>query len=1167
MKWASLWLTAALVLAARPVKVGAQDTGSITGTVVDASGAAIPGVQVQITNPATGVTRTGMTNSQGDYLVASLVAGQYNLVITAAGFKKYEVDGITLRVAGNARADARLQVGSTTSQVTVRGESVAQVETQSSELSGTITGKEISQLELNGRNFTQLITLVPGVSNQTGQDEGVVGLIGNVNYSVNGGRTEYNNWEIDGGDNMDNGSNFSINVYPNVDAISEVEVLTSNYGAQYGRNGSGTVETEIKSGTRHFHGDAFEFARNEIFNARNFFDAAPGAPPVNRAPYKKNDFGFTLGGPFYIPGHYNLDKTRTFFFWSEEWRRERNPAVFYQQVPSDQERAGNFNDVCPGTTSGVDCPVDPNTGSPFPGNQVTVTPQAQDLMVLIPAANSGSGAQSFFQDSFSTPTTWREDLFRVDQNLGPRLRMFVHYIHDSWATVEPTTQWSLAQASFPTVETNFHGPGESMVAHLTANASPTLLNEFVFSYTTDIIHLSAIGNVQRPAGFQMGGIFDNGFGGELPAVTICCNLEYGGGIGEDPGFYPWKNSNPTYTFRDNMTKIAGSHNLQFGAYAVAAQKNEDDNSNLEGIVNFSSSSGVTTLNGFADFLLGDVGSFQQWNQVVKYYNRYKILEPYFQDDWHATRRLTLNLGFRLSLFGTYREKYKQAYNFEPEAYKPTAAPELDPDGSLTGQQGALVPGTYNVSALDGMVQCGAPGIPAGCLQGHLFNPAPRLGFAWDPRGDGKTALRGGYGIFFEHSNGNEANEESLEGNPPGVLAPSQYNVVGYSNVGSAGGSLLFPLLVTAVPARVTWPYVQQWNLDVQRQVLPSTVLTVAYVGSKGTHLTLQDDLNQIPSLPASENPFGAGQIITSDICNTGVVNGEPVTGQAAINLGVACGNDPNFNRPYIGYDDITNLQNWANSIYNALQVSAHRDAGHFSFTLAYTYSHSIDDSSDREDSSFVDSYNLERSRSSSGFDQRHIFTVGYVWELPYYSGSGWTHKAFGNWELSGITTAQTGTPFSIENGTSIYDTAGVANGVGSTSFADIIGNINAKPSVVNVPGIQGPVLYNAAAFAAPQGLTFGNAGRNILYAPSRLNFDTGIFKRFPIRENAAIEFRAEAFNVFNHTQFSGVNNYYSCVGGANNSAGDPSCFGTSNFLQATGAHNPRILQFGMKVVF
>src|SRR5579863_135069 len=391
----------------------AQDTGSITGTVKDPTGAAIANAQVEVASPDHGIDRHTVTNSAGDYNESALPGGTYNVAVAAEGFKKYQAKGVVLDVAQKARVDVTLQVGAATTEVVVEGTNVAQVETQSSELAGTVTGKEISQLELNGRNFTQLATLTPGVSNQTGQDEGTVGVYGSVSMSMNGGRVEYNNWELDGGDNMDNGSNGTLNVYPSIDAIAEFKVLTSNYGAQYGRNGSGTVEVETKSGTNRFHGDVYEFVRNDDFNARNFF--APNVPS-----YKKNDYGYTIGGPVFIPKVYNTKKEKTFFFWSEEWRKDRLPATFNNQVPSTDERQGIFNDVCPGagsavnTTSYPNCPVNPLTKAYYPNNTVPIDANAQAMLGMVPAPTSGSGAESFFTGSAVTPTNWREELVRVD---------------------------------------------------------------------------------------------------------------------------------------------------------------------------------------------------------------------------------------------------------------------------------------------------------------------------------------------------------------------------------------------------------------------------------------------------------------------------------------------------------------------------------------------------------------------------------------------------------------------------------------------------------------------------------------------------------------------------------------------------------------------------------
>jgi hypothetical protein len=1151
----------------------AQDTGYISGTVTDKSGSAVVGAEVTLSNLAGSITHTTTTNADGAYVIAGLPGDNYNLVVSAKGFQKYTARSVKLDVAEKARIDVQLVVGALTEEVVVTGESVAQVETQSSSISDTISGTQVQQLELNGRNFTQLVTLSPGVVNQTGQDEGKVGVYGNVAYAINGGRTEYNNWELDGGDNMDNGSNSTLNVYPNPEAIAEFKVLTSNYGAQYGRNGSGTIEVETKSGTQSFHGSAFEYLRNDMFNANEYFN---NAAEISRPPYKKHDFGYTIGGPVYIPNHYNSDKKKTFFFWSQEWRREKNPATISPiNVPSDAERQGNFSDVCPGPN----CPHQAN-GTPFPGNTITPTAVGQALLGLIPQATPGFTIGNFpaFEQTVSTPTTWREELIRVDHNISDKYRLTFRYIHDSWSTIVPNPLWGNGTSSFENIQTNFVGPGTSFVARLNANFSPTLLNEFVASYTADHIFLTGTNEPPPlPAG-AMGSIFNNGFGGKLPAIQLNGNANIYGGLGQDTGYFPWNNANPTYTYRDNLTKILGNHTLQMGAYAAFAQKNEDNSPNVQGILTFDASSAVSTGNALADMLLGNVASYEQWSEITKYYNRYKIVEPYFNDDWRVNKRLTVNLGLRLSLFGTYREKFQQAFNFDPAAFVAGNEPTFDANGNLAQNAG----GTAN--PLNGVVQCGGKGgnlplLPgslfptvaigsssnAGCISGHLFNPAPRIGFAFDPKGDGKMAIRGGYGIFFEHTNGNEGNTESLEGSAPLVLKATQSNVVGYTNIGSGAGQVpLPPLSLVSIPNSVQWPYVQQWNLDVQKELPSHVVLSVAYVGSKGTHLTLQNDGNQLcplsgggPCGAAVTNPFAPGEPVTTADCtsfgnNATLANGTPVTGRAATNLSVVCGAsaDP-LRTMFPGYSNITDLRDAANSIYNALQVGANRTVGDLTLSLAYTYSHSIDDSSDRSDNAFVNAYDIAANRASSSFDQRHAVSISYVYAIPAFrhASSAFARTALGGWQLSGITVIQTGTPVSITNGTNFGDNAGVGNGVGTGSRPDLVGNPNA--AAANTQAAPGPLEGNPAAFAIPTGLTFGDVGRDTFYLPRRTNFDFGLFKEIKFSERTGLDFRWENFNLFNHSEFNGVD----------------TSFGSSGFLYANSTHLARKMQFGLRLFF
>jgi len=1164
-----LLLCALLVTLCIPCASYAQDTGYISGTVIDKSGAAVVGAEIALTNTAGSLTRSTATNGDGAYTIAGLPGDTYNLSVSAKGFQKYTAHNVKLNVAEKARIDVTLTVGAMSEEITVTGESVAQVETQSSDLTSTITGKQINELVLNGRNFTQLVNLAPGVVSQTGQDDAKVGVYGNVAYSMNGGRTEYNNWELDGGDNMDNGSNATLNVYPNPEAIAEFKVLTSNYGAQYGRNGSGTVEVETKSGTTSFHGSAFEYLRNDFFNARSWEQGAD--PTAPKAPYKKHDFGYTVGGPVFIPNHYNTNKKKTFFFFSEEWRREKNPhTTGAVNVPSDAERNGNFTDLCPG----ADCP---NVANPA---AVPISTVGAALLSLIPMANTTNNGFPAVVQTVSLPETWREELVRIDHNITDNYRLTFRYIHDSWQTQTENALWGNG-SSFENINTNFVGPGTSFVARLNANITPTLLNEFVASYTADHIFLTALNNPPLPSSFAMGVLFNNGLGGKLPAISLGNNVAYGGGFTSDTGYFPWNNANPVYTYRDNVTKIVGTHTLQFGVYTAFAQKNEQNSPYIQGILTFdSSNTTVSTGNSFADLLMGNVAKYQQTNLQAKYYNRYTLVEPYFQDDWRMTKKFTLNLGLRLSLYGTYRERYRHAYNFEPSAFVAANSPAIDAAGT-----GAFIAGPGN--PFNGILQCGGKGgttdIPAptlatfpqavvgsssdaGCLKGHLFNPAPRIGFAWDPKGDGKMAIRGGYGVFFEHTNGNEANTESLEGSPPFSLTASQFNVTGYSNI---GGGFLFPLSVNSVPNKAIWPYVQQWHLDVQRELPYNLVASVSYVGSKGTHLTQQRNLNQLQPVPASANPFAPGQPITSADCTSvaggTLANGTPVSGQAATNLGIACGNNPDPLRPIVGFSNITRLEDQANSIYNAMQLSVRRTVGNLTLSLAYTYSHSIDNSSDRYDNAFVNAYNLASNRGSSNFDVRHNLAISYVYALPFFKQPGLVHTALGGWQVSGITIAQTGTPFNVTNGTNFGDAAGVANGVGTGSRPDQAGNPNASVQS-NVPTVRGPLLYNPSAYTVPTGLTFGNVGRNTLTNPGRINFDFGLFKRFSFGETRALDFRWENFNLFNHTQYNGVTGSMDCSGAGFN-AGDPACIASSSFLHASGAHLPRRMQFGLRFQF
>jgi Carboxypeptidase regulatory-like domain len=1335
---------------AQAPETAAGDKGSIVGTVLDTSGAAVVGAVITAVGSAD--QRVGTTtNEKGEYRIDGLVPGIYKLIAETPGFKDFTKEGVTVATGEPVRVDINLTPASVTQKVEVSAGGTAQVEQETSQIAGTITNKEVTTYALNGRNFTQLIALAPGVSNQTGQDEALVGVKGSVNYSVNGGRVEYNTYDVDGGDILNasiNRSSSTLIVYPSIDAIVDLQVLTSNYGAMYGRSASGTILATTKSGGTSFHGDLYFFARNNIFNARNFFDETPRAPL-----YQKYEPGGTIGGPLYIPGILNEKKNKTFFFFSEEYRHDKEPVEFNQAVPSAAERNcanssiasvassvacqtpsaygslppgsvrfGSFSDVCPQTSApgqpgdigyfalspgipspnGGTLPVYPdcpsigqvNAGSPnspyqtFAGNLVPISAQSAAILDtnVVPLPNSTTGCNSTigscYDASVSPLTTWREELFRIDQNFTNTQKLSFRYIHDAWSTQVPYVQWGSVHNSFPTVENNFTGPGLSLVAHYTSTIKSRLVNDLVMAYTSDHINLTDLagpgvtnGSLARPAILDnapcgntstcgMGYIFDNtanNFGGKLPGLVIGGNnAVYGGnGFDIDPGYLPWHHSNPTYSPRDDATLSLGKHLLQFGALFIIAQRNEvnppvgANTGDIQGLATFSNvNSRGSSGNAFADFLTGEIQSFTQDSSQAVYHNTYRIAEPYLQDNWKILPNLTLNLGVRLSIFGLYAEKYHQSFNWVPSEFSTGVASSVVVDQAtgrlltVGGQSIPIDPSNPSPLLLNGIVQCGvstyADGqkVPPGCMTNHLLNPAPRIGVAWDPFKDGKTSVRAGYGIFYEHGTGNEANTGSLEGSSGpeaagGVLSMTQYYPGGWGCIGDLLSSCgynpsfpcyagncsrsAFPLNVTAIPTKAVWPYAQQWSLSVQRQLPWHLLGSLAYVGSKGTHLTTELQVNQLLPLNPVDNPFLPGQPLTNFIClGEGApfftVNGTNYgPGSAPYqNLLAACAGmnpiAPSANSiripgyaiaPAIG--QIYSLQNIANSNYNAMQFTLRRTQGPLTLGVSYTYSHSIDDSSDRFSQIFVNAYNIAQNRASSDFDQRQLLNISYIYQLPlekWYrdlnfaddeptnqiAGKGIsdrTNTFLRGWEWSGITIVSTGTPFSVINGgsptgISTDDNAGVLSVIGPGSYPDV----TTPTSSVNsrVSSLFGPLLGNPGQFVAPQGLTYGDAGRNFLRNPGRLNFDMSVTKTVTFREDRSLQFRFETFNVFNHTQFriydptnpgNPGNNVVNCYGGptSNYSAGDPSCLASSSFLHPVDAHRPRTIQLGVKYLF
>ena len=1389
-----LQLFIVLIMLLGSLSLAGQDgTGRISGQITDPDGAVIPGATVTIVNQDSLVKREVKGDALGMYSVPGLPEGRYQIIVEAEGFNRRMSQVITLAAGQNLVFNARIAVTEVKQEVQVNAAATTVVETNTASLSTTLGSAEVQGLQLNGRNFSQLITLSPGVSNQTGQDEAKVGVAGSAKFSVNGGRVEYNTFEVDGSDvlntsiNASRGQGEPLMVYPSIDAIQDMKVLTADYSALYGKSASGSVLISTKSGTDAFHGSAYGFLRNEMFNARNYFDQ-PDSEPAGytgklhyQTPlYRRIDAGGTVSGPVYIPGFYNTKKDKTFFFFSEEIRREKTPVDYNQAVPTAAERSGDFSDVCPpnlpGSGSSFSAAQYPDCPSVWAGVPLPVDYDAQAFLNsgLIPEPNASSGCNSTntsplphcYVASISPATHWREELFRIDHNLTEHERLSFRYVHDAWDTETLAPQWGVVHNSFPTVENKLVGPGLDMVVMLAQSLPHNFVNLITAGYVVEHISLTpepgpGLTSLSRPTVLDnpaatggtsipgstlcssfsgaagtypssitecpMGFIFSNGYGGnKLPGLVFQgSNGAYGGhGFAADTGYAPWNEANPTFTVRDDASKVWGKHNLQWGFWGSFVQQNEvsgvtgANSGDQQGLLTFSNQGSIYTgNNAFADFLGGQgfvpgtngstmivpdgaIKSYTQDSGQAKYYDRYKTADLYFQDDWRLLSHLTVNIGLRASFLGPWYNDRGTAYNWEPGAFNTSIGSSIElaannpsvtnpvPGGYLVRKStGEPVPlsrtGPYSLASLDpaitnGLVQCGVNGISNSCMKNGLFHPSPRVGFSWDPWGDGKTAIRAGYGLFWEHGTSYEANVGSLIGSAPTVLSETQSNIGGipaerlqipaynaYNQIGLScqGGALqcgsgtvipangaTFPLNVTAIPTKAIYSYAQQWSLSIQREVRKGMVGQLAYVGTKGTHLTAVRDLNQLQPLASGLNPFPVGAPITASVCQSGVL-GSGIFSVLGLNSGssnittspgigphdpgyqnmlVACTGNPGFKngnaplgitpdsvRQYTGFSNIISVENIADSKYNALQGTLRQTTGPLTIALAYTYSHSIDDSSDRSSANFTNSLDLSSNKGNSDFDQRHLLNISYIYNLPFLKLlDGFTHligstgdedddaaptgqpapstgsnftplvkTILGGWQLSGITSFETGTPFTVINGgsgsgTGPADNAGVADGLGIGSQPDIIGTPGAgKPYVAPSANNVGPLLLNPNAFAAPRGLTFGDAGRNTLRNPSRINFNVSLFKHFkPFGERFDIEFRAEAYNVFNHTQFritdpanpgNTGNNVINCYGGQDNfySAGDSSCLAGNSFLHPVDAHDPRIFQFALKGSF
>jgi hypothetical protein len=1112
-----------------------QENAIITGTVTDASGAAVPNVAISLTNQATGQVRQTISNSDGIYSLGNVGVGRFTLSASSAGFQKFTRTDIVVNTAQTLKEDVGLAVGSEGQTITVQANAL-QVQTETSELSNLITGAQVTQLATNGRNVTALATLGMGVSDNLPAFSGVLALTSANGISFNGTRTTHNIYLLDGGELNDRGCGGCFSSLPSIDALSEFQTLDGNYTPDYGIGSGGTILMVIKSGTKDFHGGAWYFNRNEDYDANNYFTNLAGQ---GRPMFRLNEPGFNIGGPLFIPHLYNTDRKRTFFFVNEEWRKLNQgsaPSIANTIMASNFPTAGQ--PLAYTIPTGGAVPIAPVTsdpaklalygadglvaGQPFPNNTIPANLMDPNAILEVnagtfPKPNLGTGQ---YISSIPQPTDAREDVVRIDHSINSKLQLMGHYLHDAVTTSFFPPLWQ--GATYPTVGTTMGNPSFSSVIKLTQTISPTLLNETSFLYSGNKISLNPVagagGSFVQPSGWTATSFFPPSLNdlSRLPQINLQgtpLNVQW------SSSYFPWKNGYEGFEPRDDLSWTKGLHQFKFGFSWLHDYKNQQLQANTQGTASFNSS--AFSGDSYINFLLGDASSFQQLQYLAgKHWvnNNYGF---YVLDNWHVLPRLTLNLGLRFDGMPHAFERYDEFANFVPAQYNTSLGYPLNPDGTLNPAFLTSFNGTPFY--LNGIREAGANGFPRGAVKNYYNTWQPRIGFAYDLSGNGKTVLRGGFGMFFERVQGNDVYNAAL--NPPFAYQPQATNVY-FSNPNTSAltgltTSQTFPSTLTNIQYSFRPPGTAMFSLGMQQQVAPSVVAVLQYVGSVGWD---QDDDRSVNTLPLSD--------ITH---RQGVANG-------TLNA--------NLYRIYPGFSTITQEENQTNFSYHALQAGLRMENRYgLTLQLSYTYSHEIDVGSN-DLNSLSNPFNPAYDRGSGAFDRRHIFKANYIYGLPFFTSTSnaFERTTLGGWSISGVTVAQSGLPQPLTY--SGADTLGLGGGT-----------TNRPNQVAPVSYVKkGLVWFNTNSFADPlapwngggnEG--FGNAGKDAVILPGLFNTNLSLFKTFPLapRERANLELRFESFNTFNHTQFNAID--------ANTA--------DANFGQVTGSYDARTLQLGAKIKF
>ena len=1168
-------------------------SGSIAGSVIDQQGAAVPGASVTATDPTKRVTVSTKTNDQGNFVFPALQPGTYTLSIEATGFKKLERPNVPLDANDKlALGNLTLQVGALTEAVEVNAEA-ALLQTESVERSATLIGKQMENIEVNGRSPLDMAKLIPGVVDTANFSVGGVGGLGSL--QVNGNRGSANQLTINGIGDIDTGSNGSQNVTISLDSMAEFKILTGVYQAEYGRNAGAQISLVSKSGSDQFHGSGYFYHRHDDLNANSFINNVRGLP---RSLFRFNDPGYTIGGPVYIPKLLHATKDKLFFFFSQEYQRQLQPNTAKNvTVPTALERKGDFSQSV--DNNGKPLTIkDPLNGQPFTGNIVPANrfyAPGQALLNLFPLPNT-SGVGYNYTSQFSSKLPRREDLLRLDYNMSQRLRFFGHYINNVFPQVLPYGSFVLAP-NIPLTNITDTRPAHSLAAGVTWVISPTMTNEFNYGFTKNKIDIFEVGNVLRrktsginlpllyPNAVQDDYIPEPGFGGthlaNSPAFTA--------------NDAPFHNYNTSIDFSDNLTKIWGQHTLKTGIYLQRSRKDQTSFADNNGRYNFGDTPNnpFDTGYGYSNALLGVYQTFDQASAYINGMYRYWNIEGFIQDTWKITPRVTLDYGLRISIYQPQYDSSLQASTFVLSKWDPAKAPRLYQPAIIGGVRSAYDPVTNTTlpAANIGLEVPGSGDPFNGILQAnkginkYLQNYpgpqwGPRFGVAWDVTGKQNIVIRTGGGMFYDRFQGNRIFD--FVRNPPESVQPTLF--YGFAQNIDPKNALLGPPNLYAADPEGKVPTTYDYQFSIQTRLPWTLALDTAYVGGMSRHLQDNRNINPIPYgaafLPQNQDP-------------TKVTTPTTLPGANAL---------PDvFLRQLRGFGQILLYESAATSNYNALQLNLNRRFGQgLFFGVAYTWSKAMTTAT--SDSTPVRFDNLTRKLeyAPANFDRTQVFALNYVYNFPkIQAGNAFTHAITNGWQVSGVTQALTGIPFTP---TFTVAGAGSLNITGNTLVNNGLGGSNSNNPFNNhtsnypyegarIGVVKGCDPYthssnpfnrlNAACFFAPSPGSIGaESGLNFLRQPGLINFDLSLQKEFSVKERVRFQLRVDAFNVFNHANFTGLNGQLNFTGYPNpglannatpyNAAGqlvNVTGFGAATVPQVGGLGSARTLQTLIRIQF